>query len=250
MSMEFIVRVKRTLIVIASSFSFGIILSCCGDGEGSKSATTSTESLTFIKSYGGSEEDMGVSAQQTTDGGYIIAGSTDSFGAGSKDVYLIKTDARGNVAWYKTFGGEADDYGGSVQQTSDGGYIIAGHTDSFGSGKADVYLIKTDKMGDAVWSKTFGGEQDDIGISAQQTSDGGYIIVGGTGSFGAGGSDVYLIKTDAMGNTVWYKTYGGLRDDMGIAVQQTSDNGFIIAGYTDSFGSGDSDVYLIRTNAM
>ncbi|MEO0019638.1 MAG: PKD domain-containing protein [candidate division WOR-3 bacterium] len=194
------------------------------------------------KTFGGSYWDEGCSVQQTSDGGYIIAGRTRSYGAGYYDVYLIKTDANGNQQWQKTFGGLYWDEGCSVQQTSDGGYIIAGGTEY------DVYLIKTDANGNLLWERTFGGENDDWGCSVQQTSDGGYIIAGFTMSFGAGDWDVYLIKTDGNGNLLWERTFGGENDDRGYSVQQTSDEGYIIAGYTWSFGAGRADVYLIKTD--
>ena len=98
--------------------------------------------------------------------------------------------------WEKTFGGTSEDYGNSVQETSDGGYIIAGHTYSFGAGGGDVYLVKTDSSGNLVWEKTFGGANWDVGYSVQVTGDGDYIIAGRTYSFGAGGLDVYLVKVD------------------------------------------------------
>ena len=154
----------------------------------------------WTKTYGGSYNDCGWSVQQTEDGGYIIAGGTQSFGAGGDDIYLIKTNVYGDVEWTKTYGGSNGDCSFSVQQTSDGGYIIAGGTTSFGAGYVDVYLIKTDAYGDIEWTKTYGGSDEDNGWSVQQTEDGGYIIAGGTQSFGAGYCDVYLIKTDAYGN--------------------------------------------------
>ncbi|MGI8892902.1 MAG: T9SS type A sorting domain-containing protein [Bacteroidia bacterium] len=205
---------------------------------------------TFQKTYGGTNGDSGSSVQQTSDGGYVITGSATNFGAGNTDVYLIKTDAGGNTLWTKTFGGTDVDVGNSVQQTADGGYVIAGTTWSFGAGINDVYLIKTNSVGDTLWTKTFGGTNIDFGSCVQQTADGGYIIAGHTQSFGAGLNDVYLIKTDSVGDTLWTKTFGGTSDDLGSFVKQTADGGYIIAGQTLSFVAGNRDVYIIKTNAF
>jgi hypothetical protein len=202
-----------------------------------------------MKTYGGVNDDFVSSTALTNDGGYIISGSTESFGTGTVDIYLIKTDSVGDTLWTKTYGGDSSDYGSSIEQTNDGGYIIAGSTNSFGAGLNDVYLIKTDANGDTLWTKTFGGNDHDGGSSVCQTSDGGYIILGSTFSFGAGEGDVYLIKTDANGDTIWTKTFGGNNPDAGCSVEQTNDGGYIAAGYTYSFGLGGSDVYLIKTDA-
>jgi hypothetical protein len=199
---------------------------------------------------GGWFDDSGYSVQQTSDGGYIITGETYSFGAGDSDVYLVKVDSEGNLKWQKTFGGSDLDYGYSVQQTSDGGYIIAGTTSSFGEGGTDVYLIKTDLTGQFQWQKTFGGNNGDYGYSVQQTSDGGYIIAGQTYSSGAGLWDAYLVKADPDGNQQWEMTFGGSGQDRVYSVQQTNDGGYIIAGETYSFGTGDSDVYLIKVRGF
>jgi hypothetical protein len=203
----------------------------------------------FQRTYGGNIDDRGYSIQQTSDGGYIIAGITNSFGAGNYDVYLIKTNSLGDTLWTHTYGGDIDDWGYSVQQTSDGGYIVAGHTSSFGAGPYDVYLIKTNSLGDTLWTRTYGGDFIDWGYSVQQTSDGGYIITGYNYSF-ADVTDVYLIKTNSVGDTIWTRTYGGTSYDVGYSVQQTSGGGYIIAGYTSSFGAGNYDVYLIKTNSV
>jgi hypothetical protein len=195
--------------------------------------------ITFQKGYGGIDNDVARSLQQTMDGGYIITGETYSFGAGFSDVYLIKTDANGDTIWTKTFGGSNYDKGYSVKETTDGGYIVTGTTNNFGGG---VYLIKTDVNGDTLWTKVFGVASQAGGYSVQQTADGGYVITG------VRGDDIYLIKTDDDGNLLWSKTYGGTDIDFGNSVQQTIDGGYIIAGYTRSFGAGNADIYLIKTD--
>jgi len=209
--------------------------------------TNASGDTLWTRNYGGVDYEYGYSVQQTTDGGYIVAGYTSSFGSVSQ-VYLIKTNFSGDTLWTKTYGGAREDWGYSVQQTTDGGYIVAGVTYSFGAGNSDVYLIKTNASGDTLWTKTFGGAEYDLAYSVQQTSDTGYIVTGGTNSFGYGYHDVYLIKTNAFGDTLWTRTYGGTLEDAGCSVQQTSDRGYIVAGITTSFGDSDQ-VYLIKTDA-
>jgi hypothetical protein len=210
--------------------------------------TDSDGDTLWTRTYGGSDHDGGYSVQQTSDGGYIIAGYTESFGAGETDAWLLKTDSSGDTLWTRTYWGWRSEAGNSVQQTSDGGYIIAGYAERLGVG-ADVGLLKADSSGNTLWTRTYGGSSDDKGYSAQLTSDGGYIIAGDTWSFGAGRSDVYLLKTDSSGDTLWTRTYGGTGSDRGYSVQQTSDGGYIIAGETESFGAGDDDVYLVKSDS-
>jgi len=202
------------------------------------------------QTFGGSSYDEGYAVQQTNDGGYIITGATLSFGAGDWDVWLIKTDSNGNEEWNSTFGGSSYDRGYSIQQTNEGGYIIAGCTHSFGNGKFDVWLIKTDSNGSEEWNSTFGGISVDWGYSVVQAAEGSYIIAGYTDSYGAGGSDVWLIKTDSNGSEEWNSTFGGSCYDRGFSGQQTDDGGYIITGYTVSYnldGTG-CDVWLIKTD--
>jgi len=198
------------------------------------------------KTFGGGNIDIGYSVQQTTDGGYIITGYTWSYGPGYLNVWLIKTDGNGNKQWDKTFGGPYSQIGYSVRQTTDGGYIITGFTDYHQATNYDVWLIKTDASGNQEWEKTFGGAEEDQGRSVWQTADDGYIITGETESFGAGDKDVWLIKTDADGDEEWNQTFGGADEDIGMAVQQTIDRGYIIAGKTRSYGAGNVDFWLIK----
>jgi len=242
---------KRVILVISSVLAFGFWSEVFAESFGCPKPYSSHNPMSatsFAKTYRGTSTDRAFSVQQTSDGGYTVAGYTNSFGAGSWDIFLIKTDANGNVVWAKTYGGTDWDNAYSVQQTSDGGYIVAGETYSFGAGYYDIFLIKTDANGNVQWAKTYGGTYYDYASSVQQTSDGGYIVAGRTRSFGAGYDDIFLIKTDANGNVQWAKTYGGTYNDEAYSVQQTSDGGYIVAGATASFGAG-GDILLIKTDA-
>jgi len=205
--------------------------------------------LQWTKTIGGPDNERVNSLIQTSDGGYAIAGATESFGAGERDVYVVKLDTNGNLQWTKTIGGPESDGGNSLIQTSDGGYAIAGYTKSFGAGEWDVCVVKLDAHGNLQWTKTIGGPADEIGISLIQTPDGGYVIAGYTRSFGAGEWDVYVVKLDAHGNLQWTKTIGGPADEIGISLIQTSDGGYAIAGATESFGAGSGDVYVVKLDA-
>jgi len=205
--------------------------------------------LQWTKTIGGKKEEAGFSLIQTSDGGYAITGFTESFGAGNWDVYVVKLDANGNLQWTKTIGGKGNEEGFSLIQTSDGGYAIAGYTDSFGAGGEDVYVVKLDANGNLQWTRTIGGKGWDAGISLIQTSDGGYAIAGHTKSFGAGEWDVYVVKLDAKGNLQWTKTIGGPGNEKGFSLIQTSDGGYAIAGHTESFGAGEWDVYVVKLDA-
>ncbi len=190
---------------------------------------------------------MGYSVQQTVDGGFIIAGWTRSFGAGGSDMYLIKVDAVGNLVWEKTYGGADDETGWSSIQTADGGYVIAGYTYSFGPGNADMYLVRTNTLGDTLWTRTYGGNGSDRSYALCKTSDNGFVLAGATSSFGQG-YEVYIIKTDSLGNRIWEKTYGGPLFDIAYSICETYDGGYIIAGYSSSFGN--AGAYVIRTDSQ
>jgi len=207
---------------------------------------------TFLwrKEYGGTSGESGRSIFLTGDGGYIIGGNTSSWGAGQTDLFLLKTNATGDttggVGWLQTYGGAFWDEGRTAVQTSDGGYALVGFVQPQRDGDYDVTLIKTDASGTVQWQQTYTGIQDEKGYDLIQTSDGGYALLGYTESYGAGAKDLYLIKTNATGDSVWAQTYGGPSDDEGKSLVQTSDGGYILTGYTMSFGSGAKDLYLVK----
>ncbi len=200
----------------------------------------------WTKTFGGANIDNSWSVKEDSEHNFIIAGWTMSYGAGIFDGYVIKTDSMGNMLWHKTFGGALNDVFFDVETTTDGGYIFAGYTRSYGSGEADFYVIKTDIDGNQIWSKTYGGANSEYAYSIKETQDGGYIIVGYSNSF-APYYDVYIIKTYSNGDIVWTKTIGGDFEDYGRDVIEVSD-GYVLCGYTQSFGSGNDDLYIVKIN--
>jgi len=245
--------VKRTLKTIGL-FSF-----CCSAYATEtkliqEQTAQSAPDIEWQRNFGGKFDDWANAVQQTKDGGYIVAGQTISSEAGNRDVYLIKTDINGDIkenkGWEKTFGGAGDDYANSVQQTKDEGYIVAGATESFKFKFPDAYLIKTDSKGEKMWEKTFGGNFNDWARSVQQTKDDGYVVAGYTNSFKDGNGDIYLIRIDSSGNKVWENSFGNIGYDDAYSVQQTSDDGFLVAGATGIFGTKVWDVYLAKANSI
>ena len=204
--------------------------------------------MKWLKRLGGLDMDQGNCVQQTVDMGYVIAGTTWRRANHRSDMYLTKTDSEGNVLWSRVFGGKGRDQGSEVQQTRDGGYVVVGETASRGAGSADVYLVKTDSTGRELWSKTFGGSKEDRGYSVQQTPDGGYVIAGESKSFNGGKEEGFLVRTDSMGTLLWQRTFGGKERDWLQSVRQSPGGGFVLAGSTESFGRGETDIYLIETD--
>lgn len=202
--------------------------------------------VVWNRTYGGPSFDQASDVQQTADGGYILTGSTSSFGAGSSDAWCLKLDAAGNVAWQRTYGGASEDYAGAVQQTADGGFILAGSADLFGGGEFDAWCLKLNPEGNVAWQRTYGGSAGDIAYGVQQTADGGYILTGSTESFGAGSGDAWCMKLDAHGDVAWQRTYGGASNDIAFEMQQTDDGGYILAGATNSFGTGSYDAWCLK----
>ena len=246
------------LLVISIAF----MLPCMGIYADPNAFSISTEyqlSLThnssiqeeWNRTFGGDGQDVAYSVRQTIDGGFIVAGYTNSFNKSDSDAWLIKVDSNGYEEWNRTFGGKNSDGAYSIQQTADGGYIIAGYTCSFGSGKKDIWLIKTDSNGYEEWNRTFGGKDWDVGHSVQQTSDGGYIIAGYTCSFNIYSvPDAWLIKTDSSGVEKWDKRMGGKNRDQFFFIEKTSDGGYIAVGLTEPYTNSGYDAWLVKLNSM
>ncbi|MCJ7581540.1 MAG: hypothetical protein MUP98_13520 [Candidatus Aminicenantes bacterium] len=199
----------------------------------------------WVKSYGGVYDEIANSVQQTLDGGYIVAGYTESFSVGvsESDVWILKLSASGEIEWEMVYGGNEYDKAYSIEQTLDGGYIVAGETQSFGAGGGDFWILKLSFLGDIEWQKTYGGDNMEMAASVQQTLDGGYIVAGETQSFGAEGNVFWILKLSSIGDIEWQKTFGqsGFFDEE-VSIQQTSDGGYIVAG--DYLFSGEEIIVI------
>ena len=212
--------------------------------------TNSEGDTLWTRTYGGDSWDWGTDVLPTEDGGYLLVVRCYSFGHGHYDAWIIKTDAGGDTLWTKFWGEEPNEWLSSVQQTGDGGFIFTGHTYSFGAHSQDVWLVKSDSAGEIQWMQTYGGAEDDNASFVQQTTDGGFIIAGRTYSFSKGGSDLWLVRTDDKGDSIWSRSFGGIEFDYSAVVRQAADDGFILVGSTSSFGAGDADIWMIRTDSL
>ena len=196
----------------------------------------------------------GFSAQETQDNGFIIAGYSNINHYDStrhRDVIIVKTDSVGNEQWREFYGGINDDQGSFVKQDADGNFFISGTTHSYGTAAgSNMYLIKLNGLGDSLWTQTYGGSLDETATGLWPTNDGGCIMVGSTVSFTSGDQDGYMVKTDSDGNELWTKEYGGLGIQVIQSVQQTADGGYAMAGYTNSTGAGDFDMFMLKTDSL
>ncbi len=212
--------------------------------------TDSEGNIEWQSLYGDTRDEIANSISSASDGGFIIAGEITNENTGNSSCYLLKVNNNGEFEWDRSFGGSLNDQGFFLISANDGGFVITGVTRSQNDSSGDLWLIKVNNTGEILWEKTFGGENFESGRSLQQTSDEGYIIVGQTESFGNGNNDAYLLKTDSQGNEIWSRTYGGSGTDQGRYVVETLDQGYIISGYTDSYGSmGGFNFWLIKTDS-
>jgi hypothetical protein len=217
--------------------------------------TDANGSEMWNRTYGGTGRDEIASIRLTSDGGYILAGGTNSYRGSWGDAWLVKVDKNGNEQWNRTYYGAHSivQTASSAQETADGGYIISGiifpivdspQTEM----RSDAWLIKTDSTGNEQWNRTFGGKDENRALSILQVSDGGYVLAGDTSSYGANGVDALLLKTDANGNEQWNMTFGGKFRDEADSVSQTKDGGYVLAGSTLSYGAGDWTAWLIKVS--
>ncbi|MCJ8289094.1 MAG: T9SS type A sorting domain-containing protein [Crocinitomicaceae bacterium] len=201
--------------------------------------------ISFQNLYGGVDHDIGHSVEQTSDGGYIVLGQSESFGT-SQDLYLLKTDAYGVEEWSQTYGSSNWEWGISVKQTADGGYILCGGWE--GPSDDSLVLLKTDPNGVEEWNYRFSGSIDrDVGQSVIETSDGGYAACGFTSAYP--NEDVFVVKTNSSGIEEWSSIFSGPAQEVSRTIRQTSDNGFFVFGSTNSYGAGQRDYYLLRLDA-
>jgi uncharacterized delta-60 repeat protein len=231
-------------VVAGKTASFG-----AGDYDCWILKLSQTGTIEWQKAYGGTQEDYAISIEQTSDGGYVTAGVTKSFGAGAEDAWVLKLDSDGNIQWQKVYGGSDSDYVWSIQQTSDGSYIIAGETKSFGDATDNGWILKLSSSGDIEWQRIYGGSDQDSFSTVRQTSDGGYIVCGGTSSFGAGSNDGWILKLASNGDIEWQQTYGGTSVDYIYFIQQTEEGGYVVAGYSSSFGPRDYDAWILKLSS-
>ncbi|MFW9967553.1 MAG: hypothetical protein ACFFEA_10405 [Candidatus Thorarchaeota archaeon] len=207
--------------------------------------TNTSGNLEWSHSFGGFDRDLGHTVIECYDGGFAVAGSTHSYGEGSSDLWLLRTNGTGHPIWNKSYGGTGWDECFDLVECYDGGFAIVGETLSFGNGK-EVILIKTDILGNEMWMNTFGGPEDDRGSSIVRCSDGGYAISATTSSFCAGSSDMWLIRTDRHGQLMWNKTFGGLYEDVANSVLLCNDGGFLLVGKTQIAEYDSGTLFLVR----
>ncbi len=197
---------------------------------------------------GGAGSDVASQARPTSDGGIITAGFTTSSGAGGEDLWVVKLDTAGAVLWSRAYGGPADERAYVILETSDG-FIVLGWTESFGAGGRDAWILKLDVLGNVLWQKTYGGPGFDQGDDIRATSDGGFIAACFTMSAGAGSEDFWLLKIDASGTIQWQRVLGGTGSDLVEHVETTGDGGYLVTGFTQSFGSGRNDAWVMKLSA-
>ena len=203
----------------------------------------------WARAYGGRSGEECHSHIQTDDGGFALAGYSESFANGGCDFWLLRTDSRGDSLWARNYGGVENERCWEIIQTEDGGFALAGYTVSNEENDFQMWLVKTNSNGDSLWSRAYGGTEDDCCFSVIETTDGGFAMAGSTRSPDSGKYDVLLVRTGSNGDSLWARTYGGEDSDKCSSIRQVAEGGFVLAGYTLSAGAGNTDYWLIRIAA-
>jgi PGF-CTERM protein len=209
----------------------------------------SSGSTVFARTYGGAGADEGQALVQTADGGFAVAGWTNSSGSGGDDMWLVRTSNSGAKQWSETYGGSAGEgaYRHGLVQTADGGFALAGWTETYSIGFDDMWLVKVDATGTEQWNETYGRSLNDVATSVVQTADGGYTLAGYTRTYDGDSYDAWLVKTGSDGAEQWNVTTGGGGVDVGTDLVGSTERGYTVAGYTGSYGAGSYDTWLVKT---
>ncbi|MBN2541744.1 T9SS type A sorting domain-containing protein [bacterium] len=229
--------------VTGRTFSFG-----AGSSDMIIAKFASDGSLEWAKAVGGEYQDNGSAVIQTRDDGLIVCGSSNNFGGGYTEFFLVKLNSSGTLEWAKTVISSYYEYSYTVLQTSDDGFLAGGYTSSHGAGGSELYLIKFSSTGSLEWAKTIGGTGDDNLADMVLTSDGGVAIIGYTQTYGAGGNDMLVIKLNSSYAIEWARVIGGAGEEYAQSLIQTSDDGYAIISYSNSFGAGGNDIVMAKLN--
>ncbi len=244
-SSQYIVQAPDNGYLITSRTNFGE-----GDIDLLLTKIDNNGELLWNRTMGGSGDEWMWDIEKTSDGGYVLAGRTNSYGAGLNDYWLLKVDNEGHPLWNTTLGGVEDERARSLLITEDGGYLVQGWSGSYGSGMLDFWLVKTDDHGVPQWNASYGGLDTERGVCVIESSDGGYLLTGSTSSYGAGLNDFYLVKTDSDGKMLMNTTFGGELGETAFTVFNTDTGGYMIFGYTESFGAGSRDMYMVASDPI
>ncbi len=205
--------------------------------------------LIWERNFGGEMKDFAKSIVATGDGGVLIAGASESFGDTYLDAYILKVDKNGKEEWAKIVGGERDDIANGIALTTDGGFVIAGVTESYGYQSKDYYIVRFDSHAKQRWTKLVGEESEDIAKGVVATKDGGCVVTGKTRSYGSKRNDIMVVKIGPSGKMLWQRLFGYKEKEWMNAITKTENGGFMMAGLTDSFGHGEFDFYVMQLDA-
>lgn len=200
--------------------------------------------------HGGKFHDRGEDVIEVNAGGFAFVGTTYSYGAGDADVYLLRTEANGNLLWSRTYGSSGYETGQAVIEVSTGGFAIVGDVSPYGVNTRNMLLIRTDAFGNHLWNQTYGGSNYDGGYSLIEVSTGGFALVGNCQSYGAGARDLWIVRTDIDGTVLWNQTFGGVNADQGLSIIQVSSSDFVVLGTTSSYGGGANDLWLLQVTTL